>query len=244
MQAATNGPIVFEQMLRELSSFLLLPTVVNFGAVSRHFAALLDSSRSPRGQSFWKCWAVRFGGIKPYKGPTIDFKFKLMQAKLQHLTKAAKKLKVPRRSRAWWALCDVCGKICWPTYFDPHCFDDPAHSFCNCATTACDSDLQIARRWVQTKLCREAQRRERIRAELARIDAREAALLGQVQAIHSVRRVSVMRPALEQICQDGRTKSVRGQAASALRALEALTATTQRVRPNPNCSDVHGAPIG
>ena len=132
---------VFKQHLSCLSLFLDLKTVNHFSSLSIYFNNLLNNPKSEFGWMFWKSWAVKNGGIKAFKGKNINYKFKLMKARLDFHLKNAKRNKLSSWSEN--VMCQNCNKMCCVEKFRIHMFEDRYDQFCNCEITNCESKLEM-----------------------------------------------------------------------------------------------------
>ena len=230
------GYSVFNKHLGELAAFLPLQTVVGFGATSKYFYNQLNDPKSAYAQCFWKGWAVRNGGIKKFKGKSIDFKFKLMQKKLSAANKLARKLNTTLHTQrlGLGTVCRNCNKPCCPLFaFEPF-FRDTGWHYCNCRMTDCLSEVELMKAQITRQARGEEQRQRGLLRALEESYAREAALKKKLEATESFSKISLMRPALLHVSLTGRTKSVRQQALKALGDADKLHDKTRTVRANPN----------
>ena len=181
---------------------------------------------------FWKNWAVKNGGIKTFKGKNINFKFKLMKGDLDVHLKNAKRNKLT----TWNAhgMCENCNKKCYPEKFEIHLFEDRYDRFCNCEITNCISKLEMMER----EIVREKEaiiRRERVLIyELKKIGVRMEKVKEKEEKLKSVSFLAKMKLAFENVKENDRYKSIRNQAARALKQIGVFSSYTVKERKNLN----------
>ena len=223
---------VFKQHLSCLSLFLDLKTVNHFSSLSIYFNNLINNPKSEFGWMFWKSWAVKNGGIKAFKGKNINYKFKLMKARLDFHLKNAKRNKLSSWSEN--VMCQNCNKMCCVERFRIHMFEDRYEQFCNCEITNCESKLEMFEkqiRWEKEAIIR---RKKQLLHQLERLDVRMEKAKEKEKKLKSVTFVEKMKCAFENVKENDRYKSIRNQADKALKQIGIFRSYTLRERWNPN----------
>ena len=223
---------VFKQHLSCLSLFLDLKTVNHFSSLSIYFNNLLNNPKSEFGWMFWKSWAVKNGGIKAFKGKNINYKFKLMKARLDFHLKNAKRNKLTK-----WAAygeCQNCNMMCYPENFEEYAFLDRYHRLCNCEITNCESRLEMMERDIFREKQSIIRRKKQLLHQLERLDVRMEKAKEKEKKLKSVTFVEKMKCAFENVKENDRYKSIRNQADKALKQIGIFRSYTLRERWNPN----------
>ena len=222
----------FKQHISLLGLFLDLKTVNHFSALSKYFNNLLNNPNSDFGRMFWKNWAVKNGGIKAFKGKNINFKFKLMKAKLDVHLKNAKRNKLS----SWNvdAKCENCNKTVWPEKFEIHLFEDRYNRFCNCEITNCKTKLELIERQITWEKQAILGKKRTLIYQLKRIDERMEDVKEKEKKLKSVTFVEKMKDAFENVKENDRYKGIRSQADRALKQIGFFSSYTVKERKNPN----------
>ena len=236
--AASRPYTAFKQQLTMIALFLPKETVNHFSALSRYFNNLLNNPKSDFGRMFWKTLAVKNDGIKAFKSNRINYKFKQIMKVFTEIKKKVKIYKVPRWQNH--STCENCGKRCYPDNFELYRFNDRYDRFCNCEFVNCESKVRIIERNIAEKKQAIAHKRSYLHYQLQRLDERMEDLFEKEENVNSIRHLEKMKPALQNMKQNGHYKSTRTQAGKALKELEEYDSWLCRVRRNVNYNALLG----
>lgn len=236
--AASRPYTAFKQEMTLIALFLDNQTVNHFSALSRYFNNLLNNPKSVFGRMFWKTLAVKNDGIKAFKSRRINFKLKQMMKVFGEIKKKVKVHKVPQwRS---YSTCQNCGKRCYPDKFDRWYFDDEYNHYCNCEIVDCESKIGCIERDLAMKKQTIIDKKRRLMWQMRRLDERMEDLVEKEANVNSIHHLEKMKPALQNMKQNGHYKATRDQATRALKEMETYDSWLCRVRRNVN----YKAPLG
>lgn len=239
--AASRSYAAFKQEMTRFALFLPKETVIHFSVLSRYFNNLLNNPKSDFGRMFWKTLAVKNYGIKLFKGRNINYKFKMMRACFNSIKKKVKVHKVPQwRS---YSTCQNCGKRCYPDKFDRWYFDDE-YNACNCEIVNCESKIATIKRDLEMKKRAINDKKRELRLQLQRLDDRMEDLVEKEANVNSIHHLEKMKPALENMKQNGHYKSTRDQAKKALEEMKKYESWLCREKRNVNYKAPLGAGVG
>ncbi len=236
--AASRPYTAFKQEMTRIGLFLPKETVEDLSALSRYFNDLLNNPKSDFGRMFWKTWAVKNDGIKRYKSNRINYKFKQMMKVFGEIKKNVKVHKLPMWRTHF--TCQNCGKRCYPDKFDRWYFDDQYNYFCNCEIVDCESKIGCIERDLSNNKQAIIDKKRELRLQLLRLDERMELLVEKEKKMKTIRHIEKMKPAFENMKQNGHYKATRDQATRALKDMEKYDAWFQRERRNAN----YKAPLG
>lgn len=223
---------VFKQHMMLIGLFLDKKTANHFSALSRYFNNLLNNPKSDFGRMFWKTLAVKNDGIKCYKSNRINYKFKQMMKVFGEIKKNVKVHKLPM----WrtYSTCQNCGKRCQPDRFDRWYFDDDWNISCNCEIVDCESKISLIERDLSNRKQAIIDKKRELRLQLLRLDERMELLVEKEKKMKTIRHIKKMKPAFENMKQNGHYKATRDQATRALKDMEKYDTWFQRERRNAN----------
>ncbi|MAZ45571.1 MAG: hypothetical protein CMD74_02560 [Gammaproteobacteria bacterium] len=238
--AASRPYTAFKQEITRIGLFLPKETVNHFSALSRYFNNLLNHLKSDFGRRFWKTLAVKNDGIRAFKSKRINFKFKQMMKLFGEIKKKVKVHKVPMwRS---YSICQNCGKR-YQTDFNLWFFDDQYNRYCNCEFVNGESRIEIIKRDIETNKQGIIDKKRVLVLQMRKLDERLEDLFEKEKNVNSIRHLEKMKPAFQNMKQNGHYKATRKQAASALKELEKYDSWTSRVRRNVNYKPPIGAAL-
>lgn len=237
--AASRPYTALKQEMIRIGLFLPKETVNHFSALSRYFNNLLNNPKSDFGRMFWKTLAVKNGGIKAYKSKRINFKFKQMMKVFGEIKKKVKVHKVPMRPGSV-STCQNCGLDGNPDRFNRRYFDDEYNDYCNCKIVDCESKIGRIERDIEMKK-RDIEMKKRVLvSEMRFLKKKMKYLVKKEKNLNSIHHLEKMKPALENMKQNGHYKETRDQATRALKDMEKYDSWFCRVRRNVN----YKAPLG
>ena len=235
--AASRPYTALKQEMIRIGLFLPKETVNHFSALSRYFNNLLNNPKSDFGRMFWKTLAVKNGGIKAYKSKRINYKFKQMMKVFGEIKKKVKVHKVPM----WrYSTCQNCGLLSNPDKFDRWYFDDEYNDYCNCKIVDCESKIGRIERDLSSKKQDIIDKKRLLVLQMRMLDDKMEVLVEKEKKVNSIRHVEKMKPAFENMKQNGHYKATRDQATRALKDMEKYDSWFCRVRRNVN----YKAPLG
>ena len=154
-------------------------------------------------------------GIKCYKSKRINYKFKQMMKVFGEIKKNVKVHKLPM-----WrthSTCQNCGRNAHPDRFDRWYFDDRYNNFCNCEIVDCESKISIIERDLSNKKQAIIDKKRELRLRLLRLDERMELLVEKEKKMNTIHHIKKMKPAFENMKQNGHYKATRDQATRALK---------------------------
>ena len=139
-----------------------------------------------------------------------------------------------------YSTCQNCGKRCYPDKFDRWYFDDEYNHYCNCEIVTCESKIATIKRDLEMKKRAINDKKRALRLQLLRLDDRMEDLVEKEKNVNSIHHLEKMKPALENMKQNGYYAGTRKQALGALKELREYDSWLSCVRRNVN----YKAPLG
>jgi hypothetical protein len=220
----------FKENISAVSLFLDLGTVGSFSTLSMYFKEFLNPN-SDFGRFFWRTWAVKNGGIKPFKDYRTNFKYKLMKQMLDSIKKKANSHHIPYRPRL---TCLKCNLDCKPDIWISGYFHDSYEEYCNCETVNCDSIMKIMKDDIDSFTHALQRKKKMLLIQLSQLDDKMEKLEEKKDGINQLLHLEKMKSAFQNVEKNDKYKKTRFQAKEALRDLDKYNAKTCRFRENMN----------
>jgi len=236
----STGIIVFNGNMTRFGLCLPLSTVIHFTSLSKFFNNRLNNPKSYEGWNFWRMWAVKNGGIKLFKGPRINYKYKLMLKVFRETEMNVKAYNLP----CWQACskCKNCGKESYPDNFNFYYYNNVR--FCNCEYTDSDTKIAMIERVIDSKQSNIDYRKKELLLQVQRLDEKRKVLEDKRKKLKSIKHFPKMKKAFSNVKENDRYKKTRKQAELTLRKVNVYDDYTKRVRRNLNYKPPLGAGLG
>jgi hypothetical protein len=185
---------------------------------------------------------VNNGGIKLFKGPRINYKYKLM---LKVFREAEMNVKAYKMSK-WrsYSNCNICGKRCYPDHFDDHCYNDGYDRYCNCEFADCDTMIAMMKRDISCDQMNIERRKKELLLQVERLNEKQTELRVKLVKLDSIESIAKMKIAFSNVKENDRYKKTRKQAELTLIKVNVYDDYTKRVRRNLNYKPPLGGGLG
>jgi len=225
----SNSYYAFKNNISIISLFLPLGTVLTFSALSRYYDNILNHPKESFTRRFWKQYAILNGGIKKFKGKSINYKFKLINEKV----KQSKRL--ISTSNYWFSpYCKNCNKRSQPDDFYIYYFNDTGDYYCNCKIVNTETKLQFLKSRCATKISNLVRKRQCLYDEIDVLNQKINDLHGEEDSLRTVPSFKNMIPILENLKENSHYKNTKSQARRLLLEVKQLSESENPIRKNIN----------